>query len=379
MKVIITDVESRKAFDLVNIMQRLYGYDCILCASKDFKVQLPLIFFTGVRRLRSGTDAEFAQDFQALLAEYGSEPLVYLPVSERPTRRLYRYLAENGKPANLHYLLPREEDFNMTSNKYAFQQFCESKGFPVPRSYDLHTIDPATFPFRPLILKPRSGEGSVGIKHIDKPEDMQKIATVDPNTYLLQEKIVSAQKVSGAFFLCRRGEVISHYTHQRLRTFPENGGVTVFSRSSQEQPLIDAGTALLRELEWDGVAMIEYLYDEATGAWKIIELNPRLWGSVLLSAFNGSEMLKQYVETCLDTADRPAPRPAREVYIRWWFPFELLGWAKRQISLRELLRFRPADTCYINITYSTWYRSLSYLLYFSVNVKSIKRYLKKLS
>ncbi len=379
MKVIITDVESRKAFDLVNIMQRRYGYNCILCASKDFSVQLPLIFFSGVHRLRSRSYADFAADFAALLAKYADEELVYLPVSERPTRQLYRYLAENGRPDNLRYLLPRAEHFDMTSNKYAFQQFCEANGFPVPRSYAIEGFDTENFPFRPLILKPRSGEGSVGIKHIDTPAELAKIATVDPATYLLQEKIVSDQKVSGAFFLCRDGEVISHYTHQRLRTFPENGGVTVFSRGGHEQSLVESGAALLRELRWDGVAMIEFLYDATDGQWKIIELNPRLWGSVLLAAFNGSDMLRQYVALCRGEAVDAAPPVAQEVYIRWWFPFELLGWLKRQISIRELLRFDFARTCYINMTYSTWYRSLSYLLYFSFNVKSIKRYLKKIT
>lgn len=376
MKVLITDVGSRKAFDTVNIVQRLYGYDCILCSARDHHFQLPLIYGQQVHQLRNLEYAEFETDFAAILREYEEEELVYLPVAERMTRLLYQYL-EKFEPPNLKYLLPTRHDFDLTSNKGRFQAFCEQHRFPVPKSYKTTDLENLRTDFRPLIMKPHAGEGSVGLKHIDQPEQLEVLQDFDESVHLLQDKVISDQKVSGAFFLCRGGQVISYYVHQRLRTFPVNGGVTVFSRAVDNPEIIDIGTRLLESMKWDGVAMVEFMYDVPSDSWKIIELNPRLWGSLMLSAFNGSDLLKHYIESSRGANPEPSG-PKREVFIRWIYPFDLLNLLKRHISWREFASLRLKETCYINFTYSTFYRSLSYLLYFTINFSSIRRFIKKL-
>lgn len=368
-------MNARKAFDVVNIMQRLYRYSCILCAEKDQIFQLPVIYGQKVHRLRSSSSSIFKQDLDHILQQYPNETLVYLPVSEKPTRRLLQYL-EDKKPDNLHYLLPTGATFHMTSNKGAFQEYCEQNGFPVPNSLAIDNIRELKQHFRPLILKPTSGQGSVGIKHIDRVEDLYLLEKVDWDHYILQEKVLSSDKVSGAFFLCRGGQVISSYSHQRLRTFPEEGGVTVYSRSTENESIRTVGERLLKQLNWDGVAMIEFMYDEPSSKWKIIELNPRLWGSILLSAFNQSGMLDDYVKASIGQPlqKRLLKEPA---FIRWIFPFDLMNWFRGKIPFSELVYMNLKNTCYINFTYSSWYRSTVYLMYFTINFSSIKRFIKK--
>lgn len=378
MKVIISDVGSRKAFDVVNIVQRLYGFSAILCAGKDYRVRLPLVYGQKVYPLRSGAYPLFEEDLKSLLTVFSGEQLVYLPVSERPTRHLYEYVRRHGRPDGLFYLLPTAEHFDLTSDKSRFQQYCEDNGFPVPASILIADALNGDLPFRPMILKPISGEGSVGIKHIDVPEDLAKLEGVNPENYVLQEKIISDRKVSGAFFLCREGKVISRYTHQRLRTFPANGGVTVFSRADHNREILDIGAKFLAALQWDGLAMIEFLYDPTAGQWKMIELNPRLWGSVLLSAFNDSGMLRHYVERSLGKS-AAGNTDWLAVSIRWFYPFEVLNWLRGNISFKQLVTFNSKHTCYINFTYSSFYRSLAYFLYFTFNVSSIRRLQKKIA
>lgn len=281
MKVIITDVESRKAFDVVNIMEQLYGYDCILCAGKDYKIQLPLIYGKAVNQLRHASYEIFESDFTEILKQYQDSELVYLPVSERPTRFLYRYLKSNNCK-NLFSLLPQESYFDLTSDKILFQDFCFQSGFPVPGSYKKEDIPVLNEHFHPLIIKPRKGEGSVGIIHIDNKESLPLLNNINWNDFVVQEKLNNSNQVEGGFFLCKDGEVVNYYSHQRLRTFPTKGGVTVFSKSAQNESIFQTGKSLLKELNWNGVAMIEFLFDEKSQQWKIIELNPRIWGSILL-------------------------------------------------------------------------------------------------
>lgn len=67
---------------------------------------------------------------------------------------------------------------------------------------------------------------------------------------------------TGAFFLCDKGKVISAYSHKRIRTMPEEGGVTVLSQMDYNDVLIAQGKKLLEEVGWSGLIMLEYLYDE---------------------------------------------------------------------------------------------------------------------
>lgn len=370
-------MESRKAMDVVNIMQRLYGYECILCASKDHAFQLPLIYGRRIKRLRSSNYENFAADFRKLIQEYRDFQLVYLPVSEKPTKLLYRFL-DKESISNLAFLLPREDYFNLCSDKFRFQQYCEGKGFPVPLSFTKASLSKLKTDFRPLILKPRSGQGSVGIRYLRRPEELEQLESFEWDDYLLQEKVESSRQVAGAFFLCKEGRVIQAYSHQRLRTFPSEGGVTVYSQSTCVPEIIEIGEKVLASMNWDGLAMIEFLYDESSRSWKIIELNPRIWGSVLLSAFNNSGMLDHYVSLSLGRK-LERKKNLKNSYIRWLYPFDLLNWLKGKINSQEFFKFNLDNTCYINFTYSNWYRSLAYLLYFSINLSSIKRFLKKLN
>lgn len=377
MKVIITGVDSRKAFDVVNIIQRLYGYECILCAGKDYKFQLPLIYGSSINRLRNTSYEFFEKDFTELVEKYKDTDLVYLPVSENPTRFLYRYLQSN-ECKNLLYLLPQEANFNLTSDKILFQEFCEKSGLPVPHSYIKKDIPTLLNNFIPLIIKPRKGEGSVGIIHINDRSNVTLLNDINFNDFVVQEKLDNSTNVEGAFFLCKDGDVVNYYTHQRLRTFPINGGVTVFSRSTQNESIVQIGRVLLKQLNWNGLAMIEFLYDKPTEQWKIIELNPRIWGSILLSAFNDTDLLKDYLNLCIGKDIEP-PKKIKNVYIRWIYPFDFLNFLKRKISFSDFINAKRNETCYINFTYSSVFRSISYLLYFSFSISSFKRFKKKIS
>ena len=380
MKVIVSDVDSRKGFDLVNIMNRFYGYECILSAPRDYNFQLPIIYRQNIYPLRSLSYDVFEKDLSKLLELFRGDSLVYLPVSERPTRLLYAFIEKNGKPEYLHFLLPDKEIFELTSDKGSFQQYCELHHYPVPKSFLKNEVFSRDFSFIPLIAKPISGEGSVGIKHIDRPDQLDLLKSLDASKHIIQEKIQGERKVAGAFYLCKDGDILCQYTHQRIRTFPENGGVTVYSKSGNNNEILSIGANLLHSLNWNGLAMIEFIQDSRTKEWKMIELNPRLWGSALLSAFNQSRMLDNFVKSCTEQAKSSvsSSKRAKTTYIRWWFPFEVFSFLKGNLSLRELFTLNTKNTCYINFSYASFTSSLAYLTYFIFNVRSIKRFFKKL-
>ena len=380
MKILITDVDSRKAYDIINILKNIYHYELILFSERGTRFPLPLIYGQKVHELRIDDREEFTRDLNTALAEEGGKEteFCYMAVSETPTLQLYGYLERMEKYAGvITAMLPDVELFQLARNKKRFQEFCETEQLPVPRSYNGTVISDLQIEFRPVIAKLNIGTGSVGMKYVERKEQLHMLEDIDHGEYLVQEKIESDRKIYGAFYLCKDGEVVSYHGHRRIRTFPEKGGVTVYSKADYDAGIRDSGAKLLKKLNWNGFAMIEFMYDLRDQTWKMIELNPRLWGSVMLSEFCNASLIGNYVRLC-------EGEPAIQVevnsdrYIRWIFPFDLLNLLKGKIGISEFFRLNLHNTCYINFTYGRWYSNLMFQLFFTFNTRSIKRYFKKI-
>ena len=376
MKLILFDVFARKVFDVVNIFQKKYDYDLVLCSAKDYRWKLPLIYGRKVYRLRVANYPDFRSDLTEILADFPGEELVFLAVSELSTRFFLDFVAE-FEPPQLKFLLPSSDGFDITRNKKSFQGYCERHSFPVPASYVKEDLGQLRKSFKPLVLKPKTGHGGDGIRFVNDVAGLDAFQTLNFDDYVVQERVTGSGEVQGAFFLCAKGQVVASYTHQRIRTFPVKGGVTVYSKSAKNEEILAIGGKLLESLEWSGFAMIEFMFDSKDNQWKMIELNPRLWGSVMLSEFNNSGFLDNYVRLC--TGRKTEEDKIREdVYIRWLYPFDLLNWLTGKISTREFFRIRRDVTCYINWSYTNYLRAILFMIYFSVNKRMIKRFINKI-
>jgi len=376
IKVIIPDAQSRKAFDIISILERVHGYDLLLFAPPGTNRLLRAIYGQKVHPLSMESYGSFREHLLFAMHQDPDSEYIWMAVSEDPTLYFYE-LMEKEPHQPIRYLLPNRAMFELARNKDKFQAFCEAKGLPVPASFSPGDLKELELDFRPVIAKKRIGAGSVGIKYIEKPDQLSLLDDIDKDHYLVQEVIVSARNIHGIFCVAREGEIISWHGHERLRTFPEKGGVTVFSRSQYDPSCKEIAFRLLREMNWSGFAMVEFLHDDRTGEWKIIELNPRLWGSVMLSEFCGAKLLSNYVKVLSDEKPESGDE-LKDRYIRWMFPFELISLLKGSISMGEFLNRRRLKTCYINFTYSNTLRALLFQAYFIFNGRSISRYFKKL-
>jgi predicted ATP-grasp superfamily ATP-dependent carboligase len=376
MKVIIPDAQSRKAFDIINILERVHGYDLLLFAPPGTNRLLRAIYGQKVYPLDMESFDSFKSDLLAAMENDGDTKYIWMAVSEEPTLFFYE-LIEREPHHPVRYLLPDRSMFELARNKANFQEFSEEKNLPVPASFSADDLEELEQNFRPLIAKKRIGAGSVGMKYVETPDQLSLLKDINTEEYLIQEKVESSKKIHGIFCLAHEGELISWHGHERLRTFPEKGGVTVFSRTQFNPELKEIASRLLRQMNWSGFAMVEFLHDDRTDEWKIIELNPRLWGSVILSEFCGAKLLSNYVE--LVSGKTPATgEKLSERYIRWILPFEVINLLKRSITPGEFLNRKGLNTCYINFTYSSLTRALLFQAYFIFNGRSIARFFKKL-
>jgi predicted ATP-grasp superfamily ATP-dependent carboligase len=88
----------------------------------------------------------------------------------------------------------------------------------------------------------------------------------------------------GVFLLIWDGELKAAFCHRRLREKPPWGGVSVYCESVPlDQNLLEKSFALLKALDWQGVAMVEFKVDRSDGQAKLMEVNGRFWGSLQLA------------------------------------------------------------------------------------------------
>ncbi|WP_247730480.1 carboxylate--amine ligase [Halovivax limisalsi] len=98
----------------------------------------------------------------------------------------------------------------------------------------------------------------------------------------------------GFFALYDEGEPVATFQHRQRRGYSYAGGPSAFRESVDIPDLEAAGLALLDELDWHGLAMVEFLRDEATGEFKLMEINPRFWSSLPFSVQAGADFPSYY-------------------------------------------------------------------------------------
>jgi predicted ATP-grasp superfamily ATP-dependent carboligase len=118
----------------------------------------------------------------------------------------------------------------------------------------------------------------------------------------LAQSFVPTTDEYGFFALYDHGEAVATFQHRQRRGWSYAGGPSAFRESVAIPALESAGRALLDELEWHGVAMVEFLRDPRTGEFKLMEVNPRFWSSLPFTVQAGVDFPALAVSLATDLA-----------------------------------------------------------------------------
>jgi len=373
IRVILSNLYSRKTFDIYNILVSL-GIETINISSCSWARGLCYRIAYGKHVFRDVGVSDI-ESIVNICAKNQKDKFVLFSIEESTMQQLYGL--KKSPPKNLLFYFPPNDSFILSRNKKLFSDFCARNNFPIPQEYSYEELETGGIPTGGIIVKPSIGTGSEGIIYIETMEQLWSLKNLNFDECIIQEKINQDSPVEAAFFLCKEGEVLSYYGHRRIRTFPKKGGVTVFSKCALNEALFDIGSLILKKMNWSGFAMIEFMYDIKSEQYKIIELNPRIWGSIMLSEFCGANFLQSYVNLCLD---KKVPKPAidEDVFIRWIFPYDVIFFIKNGF---KSIFFREADkrkTCLINFSYSTKLRSLVFLTAQFASLRNLKKIINKI-
>jgi predicted ATP-grasp superfamily ATP-dependent carboligase len=251
--------------------------------------------------------------------------------------------------------IPDSEKIDFIQNKANLCRFAQELGISIPATY---------FPHSEEEVRALSGNIAypIYVKLCEEqeysPRERYRVARSAEELldgYLLMSKradqLILQEKVPGrnvGFFalLDENSEVIAQFCHRRIRQFPYDGGPSTYCEGYTDTQVITAGRKLLEELKWKGLAMAEFVVDETDGLPWLLEVNPRLWGSIPLALKAGIDFPLLLVKKSLgQEVEKVTPTKTR-VRLRF-LPLDLFAIAAK--IKREKGKLKTLISCLLDL------------------------------
>jgi len=239
------------------------------------------------------------QFIEFLLTEIKKNPYDCLfPMEEETLLLLAKYHSEISPYTYL--LSPDLKKIEFVRDKRNLMQFAEAHGIPTPKTfYHPPFLSPSPpkeeggvegIPI-PAVIKPRISSGSFGIVYVKREEDLIPSYQSVHGQYpfpIIQEWIPDGEGTFGLSALFDEASNIkAAFVHKKLRMYPVQGGPSTLREGVEHPQIMELGLSLLKSLNWVGVGMVEFKVDPRDGIPKLMELNPRFWGSLQLAIVSG--------------------------------------------------------------------------------------------
>ncbi len=315
----------------------------------------------------------------ALFSRFCSERFIYPPLSDRPGEFICE-LENELKRGDYDVLLPMEwntqrlitgpavrqrlEKYSripfvnsdlaeFVNDKAHLMSFAKKCRIETPETIltgangDLHRIaDSVSYP---AVIKPRISSGSRGMVYVKNKEDLIKHYPLVHARYpfpIVQEYIPGEEIYGVAMLLNFRSEVRASFVYRRIRSYPVSGGPSTLRVSARRDDLAEIAGHLLRSLDWTGIAHAEFKIDPRDGRPRLLEINPRFWGSLALAIEAGIDFPFLLYKMAMDGDLEPVHDYAEGVMTRWLLPGDLLHFVHnpRRFSLEPgFFDFRIKD------------------------------------
>lgn len=199
-------------------------------------------------------------------------------------------------------------------DKGRFYRKLQAAGFPLPHTWfmdSLADLDRQRDDIRyPCILKPTYSTRfrqvfGVKAKRFDDFDTLRAYAETvfaEGIEFIVQEFIEGpAQELyTYAAYSDKNGDTLAGFMGRKLHQYPPDFGTCRLGESVNEPKLEETGQWLLRLIGYKGISLTEYKRDAATGAFKLIELNPRPgdWPERLAQICGSNLVLAAYRDAC---------------------------------------------------------------------------------
>ena len=196
------------------------------------------------------------------------------------------------------------EVFKNVIDKSKTMKICNDNNIPAPITLvsndPLNEIEARSISF-PVVVKPKTGVGSIGFNIIDSKESLIKYLNSYDNSYgpiLIQEYIEQGNEPQYGVdvFRDRDGIIRMAISSKVTRWYPLDGGSRLHTISIHDMEIIQSGIDLINKLNYVGFANMDLVYDVKDHKAKILEVNGRTGASVKLDYLAGIDVAKLIVQ-----------------------------------------------------------------------------------
>jgi predicted ATP-grasp superfamily ATP-dependent carboligase len=278
-----------------------------------------------------------------------------LPMEDETTFLISKFHSEFSRRTYLP--IPSFEKLQFANRKDKILKLAEDKGIPIPKTWYIDDITQlndlkASLPY-PVVIKPKKSAGAVGVSYPKNADELIKQYLTIHQRFpypLIQERIPSHGNGYGASFLMgESGDVKASFVHKRLREYPVTGGASTLRESVRHDDVRDMAHTLLKALDWFGVAMVEFKMDPRDNIPKLMEINPRFWGSLSLAVASGVNFPYLLLKMSRGENFKPVEHYQIGKKCRWLLPGDILHFIfnpKRMSLLPDFIYFWDKKTSY---------------------------------
>ena len=205
----------------------------------------------------------------------------------------------------LQYTTPIVEDwerFQFACDKLKTMRVCMENGIPCPKTFvslDDFLGNESTVNY-PLVVKPRTGQAAVGFHTSETKEDVVEYYSKAEQKYglmLIQEYIPQTDlQYKCEMYVDREGTLKASCVFAKNRWYPLEGGSSTLNTTVNRPDIEQTCKILLEQIGWRGYADIDLIQDPRDGIAKVMEINPRITGSVKIcyaAGVNFSKLILQ--------------------------------------------------------------------------------------
>lgn len=180
----------------------------------------------------------------------------------------------------------------------------------------------------PVIVKPRSGSGSRGIRQVDDRSGLEELSR--DGTLLVQE-LLPGPEYSLDVFATREGEVLAVVPRERLKV---DSGIAITGRTSHDEELQRFGAEVARLIGLTTVANVQ-AKGARGGEPALLEVNPRFPGTMPLTIAAGVDMPKLAVQEALGQGVPDQEIEFRDVAMVRYFSEHVFDFAEIEAMVAE--------------------------------------------
>jgi predicted ATP-grasp superfamily ATP-dependent carboligase len=215
--------------------------------------------------------------------------------------------------------LPANELLEVVNDKVKTIQLAQKIGVPVPGTFIARNPEEALRISKnlswPVVIKPQYSKKlyggnkmeSFGVRYADSPQVLERLMQKHEHKCEVLLQNYHPGTGYGIELLTHNGKPIAAFAHKRLREIPITGGASSYRQSIKlDNRLYAYSLDIMQELNWTGLAMIEFKGDGEDA--KLMEINGRVWGSLPLAVASGVNFPLLLTKLFLNEGGTPQPQ-----------------------------------------------------------------------